>query len=233
VGPDGETADRVPQQITERFELLFGNNRSLWQPLPDVAEEAAAASGNAGNTMRAVRFGGGADVVYCDLASGKKIVQSELRSRNYIVEDSLETRIWKLHDEAKEILGYPVKKATASRYGTRRIMAMENGKLSAKELPDTSTIVAWFAPDIPVAAGPDGSGGLPGLILELDENGGRSVLKAVDLSPKVALANLREPKGGKRISAAAFRTEQEKWMADIQQRMQSGGRVSMPLPPGN
>jgi GLPGLI family protein len=110
---------------------------------------------------------------------------------------------------------------------------MENGKMHTQELPDTSTIIAWYAPDIPVAAGPEGNSGLPGLILELEENNGRSVLKAVEISPKVNVASIREPKSGKRISAEAFRKEQQAWMAEMQERMQSGGRVSMPMPPGN
>jgi GLPGLI family protein len=143
--------------------------------------------------------------VYCDFGSGKKVTESELRTKNYIVEDSIATLSWKLNDEEKETLGYRVKKATAFRYGTRRIMAMENGKISPQELPDTSVVVAWFATAIPVAAGPDWSSGLPGLILELEENGGRSVYKAIEISPKVNRASIREPKSGKRISVADFK----------------------------
>jgi hypothetical protein len=51
-GPDGEMAGRMPKQLTEHFELLFGNNRSLWQPLPDAAAEAATVSGTPANTLR-------------------------------------------------------------------------------------------------------------------------------------------------------------------------------------
>jgi hypothetical protein len=35
------------------------------------------------------------------------------------------------------------------------------------------------------------------------------------------------------MAAAAFRRQQQAEMADLQQRMQSGGPVSMPLAPGN
>jgi GLPGLI family protein len=100
--------------------------------------------------------------------------------------------------------------------------------LKSQELSDTSVIVAWFAPDIAVPAGPEYSSGLPGLILELDENCGRSVFRAVSISPKLTAGRLKVPKRGKPISATAFRAEQQKWMAEMQQRMQQGSRVAMP-----
>lgn len=231
-GPDGDVMDRMPEQLTEHFELLFAGNRSLWQMLPNAAEQAAAVSDMPGNTLRVARWGG-ADVVYCDFEKGRKVSQSELHAKNYIVEDSIAKLHWKLHDDEKEILGYKVKRATAARYGMRTSMGMENGVLKQEERPDTTIITAWYAPNIPVRAGPDYSGQLPGLILELDEAGGRSVYKAVEISPKLNAASIREPKSGKRISAAGFREAQQKAMAEMRTRMQNGGRVSMPLPPGN
>ena len=35
-----EMAERMPKAQTDRFELLFGNNQSLWQALPNVEDEA-------------------------------------------------------------------------------------------------------------------------------------------------------------------------------------------------
>lgn len=229
-GPDGEVADKMPKQLTERFELLFSGKQSLWQSLPDVAEEAAAASGDVGNTtMLAVRLGGGAEVVYQDRETNMRLMQSELRAKTYLVEDSLATPDWKVSDESKIILGYQTKKASAVRYGMRTIMGMENGVLKPQEQRDTSTIVAWFAPDIPAPAGPEYSGGLPGLVLELDENGGRSIYKAISVSSKPTGGKLKAPKSGRRITAAAFRNEQKAFFAEMQQRMQQGGRVSVPF----
>jgi GLPGLI family protein len=172
-------------------------------------------------------------VVYHNFETGKCVTQSELGAKNYIVEDSIATLAWTITAETKELLGYTVQKATARRYGTRLVMGMENGKLQAQELPDTSVIIAWFAPKIPVPAGPGYAGQLPGLVLELDENGGHSVYKAIEISSKVNLAAIREPKGGKRISAAAFRTEQQKTLQEMRRHMQEGRRVSRPFPSGN
>ena len=48
------------------------------------------------------------------------------------------------------------------------MMTMDNGKMERKEIDDTSIIVAWFTTDIPVSAGPEVQGQLPGLILGLE-----------------------------------------------------------------
>jgi GLPGLI family protein len=229
-GPDGEPMTNMPRQLTERYELLFSGRQSLWQTLPDAAAEAAAASGNSMDLMRPTRLDGGdADVVYQDFSQDTRLTQSELRSKTYLVTDSIAAIDWKLSEDTKEILGYKTRKATAYKYGTRTIMGMENGVLKSQDLPDTSMIVAWFAEGIPVPAGPEYNSGLPGLILELDENGGRSVFYAVSVSPKLAAGRLKVPKRGKQISVTAFRAEQQKWMAEMQQRMQQGGRVAMPF----
>jgi GLPGLI family protein len=228
-GPNGEPLTNMPKQLTERYELLFSGHKSLWQALPDAAAEAAAASGNTMDMMRPTRLDGGdADVVYQDFTQGTRLTQNELRAKTYLVTDSIAAFDWKLSEETKEILGHNARKATAYRYSTRTIMGMENGILKSQELPDTSVIVVWFAPGIPVPAGPAYSGGLPGLILELDENGGRSVFRAVSVSQKVAAGRLKVPKNGRYISAIAFRAEQQKWRTGMQQRMQRGGRVAMP-----
>jgi GLPGLI family protein len=228
-GPNGEPLANMPKQLTERYELLFSGQKSLWQALPDAAAEAAAASGNTMDMMRPTRLGGSdADVVYQDFTQGTRLTQSELRAKTYLVTDSIATLDWKLSEGTKEILGHNARKATAYRYSIRTIMGMENGMLKAQDLADTSVIVAWFAPGIPVPAGPEYSSGMPGLILELNENGGRSVFRAVSVSQKVAAGRLKVPKSGRSISATAFRAEQQKWRVEMQQRMQQGGRVALP-----
>ena len=131
---------------------------------------------------------------------------------------------WKLGDETKIVLGYPVRKATAQTVNPVTRMSMENGEMKRKEIMDTSNIVAWFATDIPVPAGPASyQGGLPGLVLEVDINNGRSSIKAIEISPKVSVASIKEPKGGKKITSAEYAKEQEKMAEEMRQRMSANG----------
>lgn len=43
-------------------------------------------------------------------------------------------------------------------------------------------MVAWYAPELPLPYGPDGYGGLPGIILRLDKNAVSTVITKLELS---------------------------------------------------
>ena len=218
-----ELAERIPQSRTDQFELLFANNQSLWQYLPQADENDGTVSAN-GMVFRMA--GNNNDIVFTSLTDRKRVDQRELFDRQYLVEDSLRSLSWKLSDETKSILGYTARKATAERIGVRSQMTMENGEMKRQELPDTSVITAWFTTDIPVAVGPqEFQGQLPGLILELDQNKGRIVYKAVEVSPKVKVADIKEPKKGKRMSQEAFAKERDQLMQEMQKNMPAGRSI--------
>ncbi len=81
-----------------------------------------------------------------------------INENQYVIEDSLKSN-WITTNESKIIENFKVFKATQkNKYKTR-----------TKEI--TKTIVAWYCPEIQYNFGPKGYGGLPGLIIELqDEN---------------------------------------------------------------
>jgi hypothetical protein len=61
--------------------------------------------------------------------------------------------------------------------------------------------------------------------LELDINNGRVVYKAVEFSAKVNASNIKEPKGGKRITADEFTKEREKLMEEMRRNNPGGNRT--------
>lgn len=224
-GGGGEMPD-LPKTFTRQYELLFSNNQSLWQPLPDMNQEAnqmAGPSGGPGGPMvNIVRIGGADAVTYHNFETGKRVSERELSAKNYLVEEPISKLSWKLTEESKTILGRRAVKATADRISQRTLISMENGETSRKLVPDTSKIVAWIATDIPVPAGPDFQGQLPGLILELDINNGRTLFKALEVSPKVNVASIKAPSRGKKISADDYAKEQSKMMDEMMKNR--GGR---------
>jgi GLPGLI family protein len=223
-GGDPEMANRIPRTRTDHFELSFAKNQSLWKMLPDANEQANSFTD--GNRV-SFRFGmmGADDEVYYNFETGKRLDKRELSGKNYLVDDSISKLNWKLTDETKTISGFSVRKATAQRIGTRMAMTMENGEMKRQALPDTASIVAWFTPQIPVPAGPEFQGQLPGLILELDINNGRTVYKATEISQKVATDKIKEPKGGKKVTAAEFAKEREKLMEEMRQNLPPGANI--------
>lgn len=214
-----EAASMIPPTRKDNYELLFGNNQSLYQVIP-------APDGD-GGTMTApgvvIRMAGMNDVIYYNFAAGKRIDEREMFDREFLIEDTVEKLAWKISEETKTILNYSTQKATAQRIGNRWQMSMENGQMKREQVADTSVITAWFTTAIPVSAGPGDYQGLPGLILELELNRGRAVYKAIEISPKVSVSSIKEPKGGKKLTAAEFALEREKLMEEMRKNMPANG----------
>ncbi|SFW61015.1 GLPGLI family protein [Cellulophaga fucicola] len=81
----------------------------------------------------------------------KKVSQN---GKAYIVNGKIAPSNWIITKESKKIKGYNCIKATSKR------------TIKGKKL----TTTAWFAPNIKIPYGPNGYGGLPGVILELNLN---------------------------------------------------------------
>jgi GLPGLI family protein len=221
VNVNSEVAHLVPPQRTDNFELLFGNNQSIWRVIPNAEGDNSTVSGP-GFMMR---MAGNDDVIYYNFEKAQRIDQRDLFDREFLVEDSISNLKWKLTEENKSILNFNATKAVAERIGSRSVMIMENGEMKRQQVADTSYITAWFTSEVPVPAGPsEFQGQLPGLILELNVNNGRTVYKAVEVSPKVNVASIKEPKGGKRLTAQEFNKERDKLMEEMRKNNPGGNR---------
>lgn len=214
-GMDG-TEQTLPRTHTDKMEVLFGNNQSLRRQVEELTPDETQFGGN-GNGMQIRVFAGGADdMIYHDFSNARVVEKREFAARQYLVSDSIHKLSWKLTGLTKEILGQNCQQAVAQRISTRAMMTMENGAMKREEVPDTMNITAWFAPAIPVPAGPEYQGQLPGLILEIDINNGRTVYKAIELSPKVDLSDIKEPKGGRKVTQEEFTKERDKVMQEME-----------------
>jgi len=221
INDNDAVSQMLPKTRTDKFELTFGNNQSLWKHVDedDVPDEFG------GNGMQIRMVGPGQnDVIFSDFSHAKKVEQREMFDKNFIIEDSIHKLNWKLTGETQTILNHVCQKATAQNIANRMQMTIDNGKMERKEIADTSTITAWFTTDIPVAAGPEVQGQLPGLILALDMNNGRMVYKAIEISPKVDLASIKEPTKGKKVTPAGFNEERNKMMDEMEKNNQGNGQ---------
>jgi GLPGLI family protein len=220
INNNDQLSQMLPKSRTDKFELTFGNNQSLWK---HVDEEDNADETNT-NGMQIRMIGPGQnDIVFHDFGAAKKTEQREIMDKKFIVTDSIRKLNWKLTGETKTILGHTCQQAIAQRTGKRTQMTMDNGKMERKEVNDTTNIVAWFTSDIPVPAGPEVQGQLPGLILALDMNNGRMVYKALDIQTKVDIASIKEPTKGKKLTPDEFVKERDKMMQEMQKNNQGNG----------
>ena len=227
INDDGHSGleQQLPRTRTDKFELFFGNQQSLWKAAEQDNDNDNMSSGEGGMQIRMV-MAGSDDVLFTNLGTGKRVEKREMFDKTFIIDDSLRKFKWKMTGESKVILNRNCMKAEASDIRSSMQMNMDNGKMERKEITDTVKIIAWFTTDIPVSVGPaEYQGQLPGLILEMDIANGRQVFKAVDISAKVDLALIKEPTGKKRYTTEEFRKERDKMLQEMQMNNQGGQRM--------
>lgn len=218
--------ERMPRTRTDQFELLFSPEHSLFQFLPNAAADEGANTFTGGGMVVQMRMNTN-EVVYVNHATGTRVEQREMFDKSFVVTDTIQKVQWKLSDENKQVLSFTARKATGFNIVNRPRMTMENGQMKREMITDTLPVVAWYTTEIPVSSGPSFQGQLPGLILEMDVNNGQAVTKAIAFSPKVALNKIKEPKEGKRMTAAEFGQEREKMMEEMRRNMPAGNVFRM------
>ncbi len=215
-----DMAAQLPKTRVDKYELTFGNNQSLWKHMD---EDNAQEDMSGGGLQIKMSVAGANDVTFHDFSTARKIEQREMFDKKFIVTDSVRKLNWKITGETKNILGHICQQAIAQRTGTRMVTSMENGKVEKKEVMDTANITAWFTTEIPVPAGPEVQGQLPGLILALDLNNGRTVYRALEIQPKADIATIKEPSKGKKVTPDEFTKERDKMMEEMQKNNQGNG----------
>ena len=215
----------IPRERKDKFELFFTEGKSLWQGVEDDGQSDETSFGDSGGGMRMVfRVPGSDDIAFHNITESKKVDQRELGGKSYIIADSIKKMSWKVAGETKIILGHNCMKATTQRMQESFRMTMDNGEAKREKVMDTMNIVAWFTNEIPGSFGPDTyQGQLPGTILEIDINNGRNSFKAIEISPKVDVAKIKEPSKGKKVTAEEFAKEREKLMQEMMQNNGGGG----------
>lgn len=217
--------DKMPKSRTDQYELLFTPEHSLYQYLPNANDDGNSSFSGGGMMIQMRGMTG--ETTYIDFAKAERTDQREVMDKNYVVTDTLTRLQWKLSEETKTILNFTAHKATATTVNQRPRMTMENGQMKREMVADTAKVVAWYTTQVPVPAGPNYAGQLPGLILELDVNNGQNVTKAIEFSPKVALNKIKAPNDGKKLTAAEFGKEREKLMEEMRKNMPQGNVFRM------
>jgi GLPGLI family protein len=80
---------------------------------------------------------------------------------------------------------------------------MIDGEVKEEKVIKKSTLVAWYTPDVPVSNGPNNYGGLPGLILEVNDGDLTIVCSELVLNPK-EVKEIKEPTKGKTVTREKF-----------------------------
>jgi GLPGLI family protein len=120
----------------------------------------------------------------------------ETLGKVYHIKEDLPRTKWKILNEIKEIAGYLCMKA------------------ETKNTIKGQTIHAWFTDAIPMSGGPEGYGGLPGMILEIDINNQDAVITATKVVLDQDEVKIPYPKKikGKKIDRVTYNDMVKKYI---------------------
>lgn len=196
--------ERMAKAMQKEYELTFNRQESLYQEVVELEVEE----------QRGMRFmsmmTGGGGTLYKDLSTGTYLDKVEFFGKQFLITDTIEKLEWKLEKDMKVIGKYQCNLATAQRVVTLTRSETVDGESRDTTFQDTINISAWYTMQVPVSNGPAQYGGLPGLIMELNDGQTTMLCVKVTLKPGET-AEIKKPDGGEEVSQAEYeRITQEK-----------------------
>jgi GLPGLI family protein len=239
--PDPQMKSMIPEFRTDKFELIFNENASLFRSVVDdeAPDPFANAGGGGGGGMR-MSFRMPTANTYTDLAKQMQYEERAFFEKEFLIVDSLKQYKWKLSEETKTIAKQLCKKATTMITAPQVRMRVSIGRggenntdttANTPRAPKETELVVWYAENIPVSFGPDSYSGLPGVIMEIDQDNGATVTTAVEVSAKYPKKELVAPSKGEKMNRAQFQENMQKLMQDMQRG--GGGMGGMRIRVGN
>jgi GLPGLI family protein len=215
--PEFENAwqDAMKKATEKKYLLTFNKGECLYEEQQSLEKPEIPSSG----MVISVSFSGGGKK-YLNLKNKKSIVEEEIFSKEFLIVEPLEKPYWKLLNETKKIGEYNCFKAELLIQVTEKqkeeykeFLKKEETKpsLFKMEEPKDKVIIAWYTPEIPVSFGPNNYWGLPGLILEINEDETIILCSKVTLSNKEK-AKIKVPNTGDKVTQKKFDEIQKKKM---------------------
>lgn len=169
------TSDLKTRGEKRKFILLFNSKKSKFSIIKNLDIDDASKEAKL-DKMASIRFGS-IDTYFFDKIKNQTLKQNE--DGVLLKENEQE---WEITSENKNIESYNCYKAILK----LNYLARDGGQ-------KTKTITAWFAPILPYGYGPKGYNGLPGLILELQDQETTFLATKIELQKKEIIISV--PKG--------------------------------------
>jgi len=168
----------------QEYQLTFSKNRGSYMKI-----ESLSINNNPMVDAIVNSFSDFNGKIFFDNSKKTVVHQKEFSGNIFLIYKK--TKHWKLINETMTIDGYLCYKAT-----TQRVIQNADGVHNLM-------VTAWYAPEIPLPYGPDGYGGLPGLILQLENNSILTVIKKIKFSNNNPV-EINFPNMGERITEDDF-----------------------------
>jgi GLPGLI family protein len=209
-----EMLDAMPPANYSSLLLLFNESASLMTPAPKSEEEEVRSGGSDRAIGLATRLKMGSSSrsdqevlleAYVRYEDGMIAETRDFMTRKFLLTGTRPAFQWKLTGEQSEFLDYNVQKATV--------------------VQGSSTIEAWFTPEIPVPAGPGLFGGLPGMILSVSVDDGQTIYSATEIKlDPVDPELIKAPEDGDKVSPEEYEEIVAEKLEEIKMRQRGRGR---------
>jgi GLPGLI family protein len=220
----------LKKQMEQNYILSFNQTESTWKKEESLGGGPATAS--AGGAVFMVASSGEGSTLYKNV-TGNYLQEQEMMGKEYLVKDKAEPFEWELSEETKKIGNYTAQKASFTKIVDSR--QFSTGMTEMENVKDTIQVTVWFTPEIPVSHGPEYYFGLPGLILEVQNQGRTLICEKIELNPSADPVIIERPSKGKEMTQAEFRVVQEEGMKQMMNRYQGkpGSGAQMQIRIGN
>jgi GLPGLI family protein len=218
MSPEMEKAfqEAMKSATEKQYILLFTKAECLYEEQEKLEKPEASANGGFSVSVSFPDEG----KKYINLKDKNSIEEADIFGKEFLIVEPLEKPDWKLINETKKIGDYNCFKAELIVQVTEKqkeeykeFLKKEETKpsLFKMEEPKDKVIIAWYTPEIPVSFGPNNYWGLPGLILEINED------EIIILCSKVTLSNkekskIKVPNTGEKVTQKKFDEIQKKKM---------------------
>lgn len=215
---------RMKQFSQKEFVLTFDQEQSVYQEKKSLGTPNATSDG-----IQISSIGSNSKPLYRNVATKKMVQEKGIFGKEFLVKDNIEKPDWKLVNETKKIGKYLCFKAVLIKEVEVQIF-FSNQVEDKEEAPKTEiqTTLVWYTPQIPVHHGPAEYWGLPGLIMQVQEDGQSLMCTKVILNPKEGV-EIEIPNNGKEIGRAEFNELQKKKMNEWMERHSSGSGDSFKI----
>ncbi len=227
-GIEDQLKTKMAKMFQRTFILNFNRNESTYKEDAKLDQPNVGKGGANGQVMvMSIGGGGGNDVYYKNVKEKRFSEKADMMGKTFLIKDDIPAFEWEMTGETKNIGQYTCYKATYTREVENISMTTSSdGDPEEKVTTEMRTTTAWYTPDIPVSNGPREYGGLPGLILEINDGNQTIVCTEIVLNPDDR-PKIVEPEKGKVVNREKFeqisREKTKEMMENFRGRGNGGG----------
>ena len=193
---------QMRKMFQKTFTLDFSKSESMYKEEQEL-DAPKGPSANGGFMVMVMDGNGSSDMLYKNISENRMANKTELMGKVFLIKDNLVAYDWELTGETKNIGNYTSYKAVYEIEEEDIQIDNINGGLKEEKVTIKRIVVAWYTPDVPISNGPSNYGGLPGLILEVNDGDQTIVCSEIILNPK-EIKEINEPTKGKIVTREKF-----------------------------